>query len=69
MGVKTYKNINAVETYYQKVVKFLIFGNVLKKQYYPLSVSAERSIQALEIIKYAKKNKCRLCSSRKYRSR
>ena len=55
MGVKTYQNINAVESYYQKVVKFLIFGNVLKNNTYPLSVSAERSIQALEIIKYAKK--------------
>ena len=55
MGVKRYQNINAVEMYYQKVVKFLIFGNVLKNNTYPLSVSAERSIQAVEIIKYAKK--------------
>ena len=55
MGVKTYKNIDAVESYYHKVVKFLIFGNVLKNNTYPLSVSAERSIQAVEIIKYAKK--------------
>ncbi|MDB4851295.1 argininosuccinate synthase [Flavobacteriaceae bacterium] len=55
MGVKTYQNIDAVDSYYQKVVKFLIFGNVLKNNTYPLSVSAERSIQALEIIKYAKK--------------
>ena len=55
MGVKTYQNINAVESYYQKVVKVLIFGNVLKNNTYPLSVSAERSIQAVEIIKYAKK--------------
>ena len=55
MGVKRYQNINAVESYYQKVVKFLIFGNVLKNNTYPLSVSAERSIQAVEIIKYAKK--------------
>ena len=55
MGVKTYQNIDAVESYYQKVVKFLIFGNVLKNNTYPLSVSAERSIQAIQIIKYAKK--------------
>ena len=55
MGVKTYQNIDAVESYYHKVVKFLIFGNVLKNNTYPLSVSAERSIQAVEIIKYAKK--------------
>jgi len=55
MGVTAYKNINAIETYYQKVVKFLIYGNVLKNNTYPLSVSAERIIQAIEIIEYAKK--------------
>lgn len=55
MGVKTYVNIDAVDHYYQNVVKYLIYGNVLKNNTYPLSVSAERSIQAVEIIKYAKK--------------
>lgn len=55
MGVKTYKNIDAVENYYQKVVKYLIYGNVLKNNTYPLSVSAERIVQAIEIIQYAKK--------------
>jgi len=54
MGVSVYKNINAVDTYYQKVVKFLIYGNVLKNNCYPLSVSAERSMQAIKIIEYAK---------------
>lgn len=54
MGVKSYKNIDAVKLFYQKVVKYLIFGNVLKNNSYPLSVSAERIVQALEIVKYAK---------------
>ncbi len=54
MGVSTYKNIDAVATFYEKVVKYLIFGNVLKNNSYPLSVSAERIIQAIEIIEYAK---------------
>ena len=54
MGAKTYKNINAVSTFYNKVVKYLIFGNVLKNNTYPLSVSAERIIQAIEIVNYAK---------------
>ncbi len=54
MGVSTYKNIDAVATFYQKVVKFLVFGNVLKNNSYPLSVSAERIIQAIEIVEYAK---------------
>ena len=54
MGVSTYKNIDAVATFYQKVVKYLIFGNVLKNNTYPLSVSSERIIQAIEIVEYAK---------------
>jgi len=54
MGVTDYKNINAIDTYYQKVVKYLIYGNVLKNNTYPLSVSAERIIQAIEIVEYAK---------------
>jgi argininosuccinate synthase len=54
MGVTTYKNIDAIATFYQKVIKYLIFGNVLKNNSYPLSVSAERIIQAIEIVQYAK---------------
>ena len=54
MGVSTYKNIDAIATYYDKVIKFLVYGNVLKNNTYPLSVSAERIIQAIEIIEYAK---------------
>ena len=57
MGAFRYKSIDAVQTYYNKIIKFLVFGNVLKNNTYPLSVSAERTIQALEIIKYAKENK------------
>jgi len=54
MGVSTYKNIDATKTYYDKVIKYLVFGNVLKNNTYPLSVSAERIIQAIEIVEYAK---------------
>jgi len=54
MGVSTYKNIDAVASFYQKVIKYLVFGNVLKNNTYPLSVSAERIIQAIEIAEYAK---------------
>jgi len=54
MGVSTYKNLDAVASYYNKVIKYLIYGNVLKNNTYPLSVSAERIIQAIEIVEYAK---------------
>ncbi len=55
LGVATYSNIEAVDSFYDKVVKYLIFGNVLKNNTYPLSVSAERIVQAIEIVNYAKK--------------
>ena len=55
MGASTYTSINALESFYQKIVKYLVFGNVLKNNSYQLSVSAERIIQAVEIISYAKK--------------
>lgn len=55
LGVTSYQNIEAVETFYTKVVKYLIFGNVLKNNTYPLSVSAERIVQAIEIVNFAKK--------------
>ena len=55
LGASSYLSIDAVETFYDKVVKYLIFGNVLKNNTYPLSVSAERIVQAIEIVKYAKK--------------
>ncbi|MBU2995494.1 argininosuccinate synthase [Cellulophaga baltica] len=55
LGATSYKSIDAVQTFYDKVVKFLIFGNVLKNNTYPLSVSAERIVQAIEIVNYAKK--------------
>lgn len=56
IGAHTYKNINALKSYYNKIVRYLIYGNVLKNNTYPLSVSAERIIQAIEILEYAKKN-------------
>ena len=55
IGASSYQSINALQSFYDKIVKFLIFGNVLKNNTYPLSVSAERIVQAIEIIEYAKR--------------
>jgi argininosuccinate synthase len=49
LGAKSHKTVEAEESYYNTVIKYLIFGNVLKNNTYPLSVSAERLIQALHI--------------------
>jgi argininosuccinate synthase len=53
LGAHSYKSIEAVETFYQDIVKYLIFGNVLKNNTYPLSVSAERVTQAVAIVRHA----------------
>lgn len=55
MGVASHTNQNILEKYYEKAIKYLVFGNVLKNNTYPLSVSAERVFQAIEVITYAKK--------------
>ncbi len=54
LGVETHTSINAIETYYDRIIKYLIFGNVLKNNTYPLSVSAERLSQALHIAEHAR---------------
>lgn len=54
LGVHSYTCIDAVQTYYDTCVKYLIYGNVLKNNTYPLSVSAERTIQAKSVAGYAK---------------
>lgn len=54
LGVKTHKTVDAVKSYYDSIIKYLVFGNVLKNNTYPLSVSAERLSQALQIAEYAK---------------
>jgi argininosuccinate synthase len=55
LGVKTHTTVNAVKSYYDSIIKYLVFGNVLKNNTYPLSVSAERLSQALHIAEHAKK--------------
>lgn len=54
LGVKTHTTVNAVATYYDRIIKYLIYGNVLKNNTYPLSVSAERLSQALHIAEHVK---------------
>ncbi|HVG15089.1 MAG TPA: argininosuccinate synthase [Chitinophagaceae bacterium] len=55
LGVSTHTTIDAVKDYYDRIIKYLVYGNVLKNNTYPLSVSAERLSQALHIAEHAKK--------------
>lgn len=54
LGVKSHKAVDVTEEYYQKCIKYMIFGNILRNNTYPLSVSSERTFQALATINYAK---------------
>ncbi len=54
LGVASHKTVDETKNYYDTVIKYLVFGNVLKNGTYPLSVSAERMSQALATARYAK---------------
>ena len=54
LGVKSHKTISKTDDYYGQCLKFLVFGNVLKNNTYPLSVSAERIFQAIAAAEYAR---------------
>lgn len=54
LGADSHQTLNQTEDFYQNVIRFLIFGNVLKNDTYPLSVSSERVFQAVAIAQYAK---------------
>lgn len=54
LGVKEIVIRDVVNDYYEQCIRYLIFGNVLKNNTYPLSVSAERVFQAIAVAEYAK---------------
>lgn len=54
LGSNKHQTLQKTDDYYTKIIRFLIFGNVLKNNTYPLSVSSERVFQAVAIANYAK---------------
>jgi len=54
LGAKKHVSLDITQEYYEKSIKYMIFGNVLRNGTYPISVSSERIFQALAIIRYAK---------------
>ena len=55
LGAKEHVNLDVTEDYYEKCIRYMVFGNVLRNKTYPVSVSSERTFQALAIVNYAKK--------------
>ncbi len=54
LGATSYKAVDATRDFYNRCIRYLVYGNVLRNNTYPLSVSAERMFQALETANYAK---------------
>ena len=54
LGVASFRILDVIQEYYEQVIRYLVYGNVLKNDTYPLSVSAERIVQAKSIAEYAK---------------
>ena len=52
LGAASHKTVDASHTYYEKGIKYMVFGNVLRNNTYPISVSSERIFQALEVLKH-----------------
>src|SRR5680860_158565 len=55
LGAKEHVTLDVTEEYYQKCIRYMVFGNILRNNTYPISVSSERVFQAIATINYAKK--------------
>jgi argininosuccinate synthase len=55
LGVTAHKTLDITTDYYNKGIRYMVYGNVLRNNTYPISVSSERIFQALAVIEYAKK--------------
>ena len=55
LGAVSHASLDVTKDYYEKSIRYMIAGNVLRNGTYPISVSSERIFQAIAIIEYAKK--------------
>ena len=53
LGATKYVTLDVTEEYYEKSLRYMIYGNVLRNNCYPISVSSERIFQAIAIARYA----------------
>ena len=54
LGATKYITLDVTQEYYEKSLKYMIYGNVMRNNCYPISVSSERIFQAIAIARYAK---------------
>ena len=53
LGAKEYVTLDVTREYYEKSIRYMVYGNVLRNNCYPISVSSERIFQAMAIARYA----------------
>ncbi|WP_434502730.1 argininosuccinate synthase [Prevotella sp.] len=53
LGAVKYITLDVTKEYYEKSLKYMIFGNVMRNNCYPISVSSERIFQAIATARYA----------------
>ncbi len=56
LGIVSHQVLDVTADYYNRCIRYMIFGNTLRNRSYPLSVSSERTFQAIALVNYAKKN-------------
>mgnify|MGYP006267832015 CR=1 FL=1 len=60
LGVKEFNCLDERENFYNHGIRYLVYGNVLRNQVYPLSVSAERIFQAIALVNFARQNEIKI---------
>ena len=60
LGVTHHETVDVSKRYYRKCIRYLIFGNMLRNRSYPMSVSSERTFQALAVLEYARKSNIKI---------
>ncbi len=56
LGIVSHEVLEVAADYYNRCLRYMIYGNVLRNRSYPLSVSSERTFQAIALVNYAKKH-------------
>lgn len=54
LGAKAYVTLDVTKEYYDKSIRYMVYGNILRNGTYPISVSSERIFQGMAIARYAK---------------
>jgi len=55
LGAAKHVTLDVTGDYYSKCIRYMVYGNILRNNTYPVSVSSERVFQAIATIDYAKK--------------